>query len=137
MAKTDDRTLAKEALVRLRRRPTRLTLPNGESVRIPLAAVDGLISMLEALANGDSAQVLRSPAEVTTQKAAEILNVSRPTVVRLIDEGTLTARKVGTHRRVLVSELLAYRDIEIKRRRTILDEMARDAEDLGLYGTEI
>jgi excisionase family DNA binding protein len=137
MVKTDDRTLAKEALVGLRRRPTRLTLPNGESVRIPLAAVDGLISMLEALANGDVAQVVRSPAEVTTQKAADILNVSRPTVVRLIDEGTLKARKVGTHRRVLVSELLAYRDIEIKRRRTILDEMARDAEDLGLYGPEI
>jgi excisionase family DNA binding protein len=135
MTKTDDRTLAREALARLHRRPTRLTLPGGETVRIPLVAVDGLISMLEAMANGDAVQVVRSAAEVSTQKAAEILNVSRPTVVRLIDEGTLRSRMVGTHRRVLASELLAYRDEEIKRRRLILDEMVRDAEDMGLYDT--
>jgi hypothetical protein len=122
MTKTDDRTLAREALARLHRRPTRLTLPGGETVRIPLVAVDGLISMLEAMANGDAVQVVRSPAEVSTQKAAEI-------------EGTLRSRMVGTHRRVLASELLAYRDEEIKRRRLILDEMVRDAEDMGLYDT--
>lgn len=129
----EDRQAATDALTALRRRPRRFTLPDGTTVRLPKAAVDGLIEMLDAVAHGEDATVVRTPREVTTQQAATLLNLSRPTVVKLIDEGTLPARMVGSHRRILLSDLLAYRDQIVAERRAILDQMTRDAEDLGLY----
>lgn len=129
----EDRQAATEALTALRRRPRRFTLPDGTTVRLPKAALDGLIEMLDAVAHGEDATVVRTPREVTTQQAATLLNVSRPTVVKLIDDGALPARKVGSHRRILLTDLLAYRDRIVAERRAILDQMTRDAEDLGLY----
>ena len=129
----EDQALATDALVALRRRPSRFTLPNGTTVQIPKTAVDGLIEMLEAVAEGDTATVVRTPREVSTQQAATVLNVSRPTVVKLIDDGHLPCRKVGSHRRIPLADLLAYRDDMIGRRRAVLDQMSQDAEELGLY----
>ena len=117
----------------LRRRPSRFTLPDGTSVRIPKAAVDGLIELLTAAAEGDEATIVRSPRELTTQQAAKVLNVSRPTIVKLIDDGVLPARKVGSHRRVPLTDLLAFRQNVVAKRRAALDEMTTDAEELGLY----
>lgn len=132
--KHTDRALAATALDRLRRRPRRFTLSNGQTVEFPKAAVDGLVDLLEALASGETAMVVRTPQEVTTQQAADLLNVSRTTVVRLIEAGELPARKAGTHRRIPLGDLLAYRDEMIARRRKALDDMVADAEALGLYG---
>ena len=129
----EDRDLAATALVALRRRPSRFTLPNGATVQFPKTTVDGLIEMLEAVAQGDVATVVRTPREVSTQQAATVLNVSRPTVVKLIDDGALASRKVGSHRRIPLADLLAYRDDMIARRRAVLDQMSHDAEELGLY----
>ena len=129
----DDRQAATQALTALRRRPRRFTLPDGTTVHLPKTAVDGLIEMLDAVARGEDATVVRTPREVTTQQAATVLNVSRPTVVKLIDDGGLPARKVGSHRRILLSDLLAYRDKIVAERRAALDEMARHADALGLY----
>lgn len=129
----DDRDLAADALSLLRRRPNRFVLPDGRTVRFPKAAVDGLIEVLEAVADGDTATVVRTPREVTTQQAATVLNVSRPTVVRLVEEGALPVRMVGSHRRIPLPALLAYRDEMVAQRRQVLDEMVADAEALGLY----
>lgn len=129
----NDRDLASDALLALRRRPRRFTLPDGATVQFPKTAVDGLIEMLEAVAEGDTATVVRTPREVSTQQAATVLNVSRPTVVKLIDDGVLPSRKVGSHRRVSLADLLAYREDMVARRRAALDQMSRDAEELGLY----
>ncbi|MFT3854180.1 MAG: helix-turn-helix domain-containing protein [Ilumatobacteraceae bacterium] len=129
----DDRTLANEALARLRRRPNRFTLPDGQTVRFPKAAVDGLIEVLEAVAEGETATVTRTPRELTTQQAADLLNISRPTVIRLINDGELPARKVGSHRRIPLAAVRTYREQMIAGRRQALDEMMREAEELGLY----
>ena len=129
----EDRQAATEALTALRRRPRRFTLPDGTTVRLPKVAVDGLIEMLDAVAHGEDATVVRAPREVTTQQAATLLNVSRPTIVKLVDDGTLPARKVGSHRRIVLTDLLAYRDRVVAERRAVLDLMTREAEDLGLY----
>jgi excisionase family DNA binding protein len=129
----DDRALANDALVALRRRPSRFTLPDGSTVRIPKSAVDGLIELLTATAEGDDATIVRSAREVTTQQAAKLLNVSRPTVIKLIDEGILPARKVGSHRRVPLADLLTYHHQMIAQRRAILDQMTAEAEELGMY----
>ncbi len=129
----DDRDLASDALLTLRRRPRRIALPNGATVQLPKVAVDGLIEILEAVAEGDIATVVRTPREVSTQQAATVLNVSRPTVVKLIDDGVVPSRKVGSHRRITLTDLLAYRDDIVARRRAVLDQMSRDANELGLY----
>jgi excisionase family DNA binding protein len=127
----EDRELASAALVALRRWPKRFTLPNGARVHLPKVAVDGLIEMLDAVAEGDIATVVCSPREMSTQQAATVLNVSRPTVVKLIDDGVLPSRKVRSHRRIALTDLLAYRDDMVARRRAVLDLMSRDAEELG------
>jgi excisionase family DNA binding protein len=129
----EDRQVASEGLTALRRRPRHFTLPDGSTLRLPKVAFDGLIEMLDAVAHGEDATVVRTPREVTTQQAAMVLNASRPTIVKLIDDGTLPARKVGSHRRILLTDLLAYRDKIVTERRAVLDQMTRDAEDLGLY----
>ena len=129
----EDRELASDALLALRRRPRRFTLPSGATVLFPKTAVDGLIEMLEAVAQGDSVTVVRTPREVSTQQAATVLNVSRPTVVKLIDDGVLPSRKVGSHRRIRLADLIAYREGMVARRRAVLDQMSHDADELGLY----
>jgi excisionase family DNA binding protein len=59
--------------------------------------------------------------------------MSRPTVVRMIEAGKISARMVGTHRRLALTDVLAYREASAKRRSEALDEMTRQAEELGLY----
>lgn len=129
----EDRALATSALAALRDRPSTFGLPDGSSVQIPADALDGLLELLRAASEGDDATVVRMHRELTTQQAARLLNVSRPTIVRLIEEGTLVSRKVGSHRRVSLAELLVYRDDVVATRRAALDQMMADAEANGLY----
>ncbi|MDQ3306096.1 MAG: excisionase family DNA-binding protein [Actinomycetota bacterium] len=94
---------------------------------------EALAEILEAAADGERALVLRSPEELTTEQAAAVLGVSRPTVVRLVESGTLPARMVGTHRRLSLGNVLAHREASAKRRSEALEEMTREAEELELY----
>jgi len=103
-----------------------------ESLTVPAAALRLFRALLEELSKGNAVQVLPIDAELTTQQAAELLNVSRPFVVKLVDEGVLPARKVGTHRRIRVEDVLDYRRRDDERRRSVLDELAEEAEELGL-----
>jgi excisionase family DNA binding protein len=128
-----ERELAQDALKRLKRRPRKFRLPDGSLLELPPGAIDALIETLQAAAEGEASHVVRSPREVTTQQAADLLNVSRPTLVKLVEEGRLPHRKVGSHRRIPLRDLLAYREADLARRRRILEEMAADAETLGLY----
>ena len=72
-------------------------------------------------------------AELTTTEAAELLNVSRPHLIKQLEAGKLDYRLVGSHRRVRLIDVLAYRDRQDDRAREVLDEMTRQAEELGLY----
>ena len=128
----EDRERARDALGRLGPRP-RLTTEDGTVVDLPEPVTEALTEMLQAAADGERVLVLRASQRLTTEQAAAVLGVSRPTVVRLVDTGKLHARMVGTHRRLALADVLAYREASVRRRRDALDEMARDAEDLGLY----
>lgn len=133
MARTTDHTLAREALDALRNCKTvKLSVRCGRTVQVPDSALDSFSSTLEAVANGSKVEVVRTEAEVSTQQAARILNVSRPTAVRLFDTGEITSHKVGSHRRAKLKDVLEYRDSESARRRAVLDEMVRDAEERPL-----
>jgi excisionase family DNA binding protein len=106
---------------------------DAERLELPDTALRLLIQVLAHIANGDGVAVVPVRAELTTQQAAELLQVSRPHVVKLLDEQTIPSRKVGTHRRVMLTDVLAYRDAADAKRRTTLAELTREADDLGLY----
>lgn len=128
----EDRDRAREMLRVLGAHP-RITTEDGTVVDLPGPVAEALAEILEAAADGERALVLRSPEDLTTEQAAAVLGVSRPTVVRLVESGKLPARMVGTHRRLSLSDVLAHREASAKRRSESLDKMAREAEELGLY----
>lgn len=127
-----ERDCAREALMVLGAHPT-ITAGDGTALELPPSVVAALAEILEAAADGKRALVLRAPEDLTTEQAAAVLGVSRPTVVRLVESGKVPARMVGTHRRLSLSDVLAHRAASAKRRSETLDDMDRDAEELGLY----
>lgn len=99
---------------------------------VPAAALHLFRTVLAAMADGKAVTVLPIHALLTTQEAANLLNVSRPYLVKLIEEGKMPASKVGTHRRVRVEDLVAYRRRDAEQRRQLLDDLTAEAQELGL-----
>lgn len=104
-----------------------------ESVHLPGAALELIREVLANMAAGQGVTVVPAHAELTTQQAAELLNVSRPHVIKLLDEGRIRYRLVGRHRRILASSLLEYRRTQQREARRAADDLAALSEDLGLY----
>ena len=103
-----------------------------EEITIPIQAFALLRSILNSMAKGKSIVLLLSDSEISTQQAAGILNVSRPHVVKLLDNGTIPHKKVGTHRRIKLKDLLHYEDQLKKATRKNLDVLAQEAQKLNL-----
>ena len=102
------------------------------SVTVPRDAFDLFLEILGQMANGNAVTIVPVHAELTTQQAADLLNVSRPFLVKLIDDGKLPARLVGTHRRIKAADLQKYREEDQARRNTTIDELAAEAQKHGL-----
>lgn len=107
---------------------------NGEKTKIelPLSAVRLFIDVLANLSQGNAVQIVPVHTELTTQEAADLLMVSRPYLIKLLDEKQIPFRKVGTHRRIRYSDLLKFKDEEEKLRSAALDELAAQAQELGM-----
>ena len=101
-------------------------------VTLPDEALELLLRVLAHLADGDAVSVVPVHAELSTQQAADLLLVSRPHVVKLIETGLLPCRRVGTHRRIPLRELLAYKRRDDAERLAIADELAAETQRLGL-----
>lgn len=114
--------------------PLRLVTDNNqhEMISIPPGAVRLFLDVLTQLGQGRAVTILPKKAELTTQEAADYLNVSRPYVVKLIESGKLPARLVGTRRRIAFPELVRYDEADRKRRRAALDEISQIDQELGL-----
>jgi excisionase family DNA binding protein len=92
-----------------------------------------MVDVLNAVSQGEPITLLPHSAELTTQEAADMLNVSRPYLVKLLDEGAMPSRKVGIYRRVKVQDVLRYQKQEKAKREKILDELTQEAQEMGLY----
>jgi excisionase family DNA binding protein len=120
------------------KRPLRLRVrEKGQEMplELPSGAVAMLMEILEAMAAGRGVTLIPENAELTTVQAADVLNVSRPFLIKLLDENRLPHRKVGKHRRIRMEDVVAYRaNIDLERE-AVLDELAREAQEAGMgYG---
>ena len=107
--------------------------PDGERLEVPTPVFEALVQVATAMAHGQGVTVIPQNALLTTQEAAELLGISRPTLVRLLSDGEVPFEQRGRHRRILLTELLAYQRRMRSERREALDRMAREGQEDGLY----
>ena len=105
---------------------------NGTRVEVPGSLIPVLSSSLKMMGEGQSVAVVPVEQEIGTQEAAELLGVSRPFLVKLLDNGAIPSRKVGVQRRVKPADILAYKEQEKAQRRDVLRELAAEDQRLGL-----
>lgn len=137
------RATARQALQKLNNVLTKSTDPvegvdvtvegSDEVIRLPHDVAGVLRDILANAAVGRSVEVIPMNAELTTQQAADLLNVSRPHVVKLMDDGTLEGHKVGTHRRLYASTVQEYKHQRDIKQRSAADELTVLSDELGLY----
>lgn len=102
------------------------------TVSIPTSALRLLLDVLTEIGQGNAVSIIPIHAELTTQEAADVLNVSRPFLVQLLEKGDIPFHKIGTHRRVRYQDVIAYKNRIDAERRKALDELAAQAQELGM-----
>lgn len=103
-----------------------------QEIVIPDEALRFLVDILSQMAQGNAIAIIPVHAELTTQEAAEILNVSRPFAIKLIDSGKIPCRKVGKHRRIRFADLMNYKQQSYNKQMQALDELAAQAQELDM-----
>jgi excisionase family DNA binding protein len=113
----------------------RVTVGDGpdESLVLPASVVRLLSEILAQMARGNAVTVVPVPSELTIYQAADLLNVSRPYVVGLLDRGEIPYREEGSDRRITLRDLVDYKRRDYAERRKILDEIAQLSQEMGLY----
>lgn len=105
---------------------------DGADLVLPRQAIELLRHILNEMAQGNGVTVLPIHTELTTQEAANILNVSRPHLIKLLENGQLPFSKVGTHRRINLSSLMAYKQQRDEGSDAALQELTDQAQTLGM-----
>ncbi len=110
-----------------------LRLHDGDEVlQVPIKAIHLLVEILDTMARGDAVSLIPIHKELTTQEAANILNVSRPYLVKLIENGEIPHRKNGVRRKVLFKDLMEYKQKRDKASLELLDELTAEAQSLDM-----
>lgn len=104
----------------------------GSPILVPRTAVLLLEKVLDEMAGGKTVEIASFSQELSTQAAADLLNVSRPHFIKLLELGKIPHRKVGAHRRVLLEDVKLYQNQVSETRRKALDELAKEAQEMGL-----
>jgi excisionase family DNA binding protein len=138
-APTDEEVeLAREAAPRLadqlgKGKKVEVRLGNkDETLMLPVSSLRLLADILVQMGEGNAVAVLPVETELSTQQAADELNVSRPYLVKLLEDGKLPHRSVGTRRRVLLCDVLAYKKVVADARAKVLEELAAQAQELNM-----
>ena len=101
-------------------------------VRIPVSALRLLVDMLTEIGEGNAVSIIPIHAELTTQEAADVLNVSRPFLIQLLERGDILFHKIGTHRRVRYQDVISYKNHIDAERQGALDALAEQAQMLKM-----
>lgn len=120
-------------LARQRASPARLVGPDGEEIELPDTAFRVLKDVIHQLARGHAVALMPVQMELTTQEAADLLNVSRQYLVRLLEDGAIPFTRLGTHRRIRFGDLMKYKQARDAKRREGLKRLTQLSEELGLY----
>lgn len=112
---------------------TTLAGPNGERLVLPPEVFEVLRDVVEAMALGQAVTIAPVHQRLTTQEAADLLGVSRPTLVKLLESGEIAFEQPGRHRRVRLADVLAYRERASVDRRDALDRMVAIADEADMY----
>ncbi len=113
-----------------------LIADGGKKFALPESLVSAFRQVVHLLAQGEAVQVIAANALLTTQEAASLLSVSRPFLMKLLDDGTLPFVMVGSHHRIATADLLRYKAERAVQRRAGLQDIVRISEEMGLYERE-
>jgi excisionase family DNA binding protein len=125
---------SKQLLARYVREDQSLTVQvmdadHDEPIELPAGAVTLLLDILGAMASGQGVTIIPEDAELTTVQAADILHVSRPFLIKLLDEGKIPYRRVGKHRRIRMEDVMNYKRTIDQQREAVLDQLVADAQE--------
>jgi len=116
-------------------RPLRMQVTDAEqeqAIELPAGAVALLVDILDTMAAGRGITLISENVELTTVQAADVLNVSRPFLIKLLEEGRIPHRKVGKHRRIRQEDVLAYKTAIDREREAILDALVAEAQEMNM-----
>jgi len=134
LARESSRLLAAHKLER--RTSVRIRLlddgDDAETLSVPASAVRLFLHLLTEMSQGNAVTLIPTHAELTTQQAADLLNVSRPYMAKLLDEGKIPGRTVGKYRRVRFDDLMAFKQKDDDARSKVLEQLSAEAQELGM-----
>lgn len=116
-------------------RPFRMHMTDTEQekpIELPAGAVALLVDILDTMASGHGVTLIQENAELSTVQAADVLHVSRPFLIKLLEEGRIPYRKVGKHRRIRMEDVVAYKTAIDAEREAILDALAAEAQEMNM-----
>ena len=125
-----------ELYQKIQRSRAKLVGPDGRTQSLPVSLYEFLVKLIADLCEGQSVAIVQNDAQFTTVEAARMLGVSRQFLIGLLDRDGIPYYMVGTHRRVYVRDLLAYKAKRDSKRRHILDDLTRAEAEDGLYDLE-
>ncbi len=124
--------MASRALATSQPSELRVILDDGQELVLPKSATRLIVHLLTEMAQGNAVTVIPVHANLTTQEAADFLNVSRPFLVGLLEANKIPFVKVGSHRRIRFEDLMKFKTSTEARRREIMDELAAQAQEEGM-----